>query len=107
MTGRFDFDGAIVAGGTAIQVSGPVRWEDDEAGAVIHATLTMQPGVRAIGDSVFTPRTSSTWFATLTVVEGTVHNGKADAVGSATVTLTNGDTEEYEPWPDKVVLHGG
>jgi len=87
-----------------IQVSGPVDWESDEAGAVIHATLTQHPGGRAEGDSVYTPATADTWFATLTV-EGAFHNGVADALGVATVTITGGQPEVYR-WPDQVVLHG-
>jgi len=106
LTGRFHFDGAIVAGGTAIQVSGPVRWEDDEGGAVVHAQLTQHEAV-ARADSVYTPRGAGTWFATLIVVEGTFHNGATDAEASATVTLTNGENEEYPPWADRVILHGG
>jgi hypothetical protein len=102
--GQFHRDGAIVPGGK-IQVSGPVDWESDEAGAVVHAMLTQQEA-SASGDSAYTPATADTWFATLSVESGKFHNGEADALGLATVTISGGQPEEYR-WPDQVVLHGG
>jgi hypothetical protein len=110
MRGQFYRDGALSDDGKTIQVSGPVDWESDELGAVIHATLTQpQPdNATADGFSIFTPATSDSWFATLTVRDGKIfRRGAAGAVGDATVSIKDNKPDEQYQWPDQVILHDG
>jgi hypothetical protein len=102
MRGQFDITAKIVSGGTVLEVTGPVEWDDDERGATIRAWVT-QGDVVATGTSAFTPATADTWSATLAAHGGTFHPGSSPARANAKVSLKDGHTEPY-PWRDDVDL---
>ena len=64
MRGQFDTTARIVSEGAALEVTGPVEWEDDERGATVRAWVT-QGDVVASGTSDYTPASKDTWSATL------------------------------------------
>ena len=108
MKGQFNDKAKIISNGAGLEVTGPLDWEPDETGAVIHVRVVQerQGGegqVVATGDSAFTPSGAGTWSASLTAHSGTLRPGMADAKARASVSLDNGHTEPYS-WPDTVDL---
>ena len=101
MHGKFDPTAQIVPGGAELQVSGPVTWDPDEFGAVIHARAWQDGGVVGSGASDFVFSSAKTWTATLSAHAGTFQPGRATVRAIATVSLDNGHTEPYS-WPDTV-----
>jgi hypothetical protein len=85
-------------------VTGPVEWEDDEHGAVIHVTVT-QGESQVKGDSGFTPSSTDTWSATLTG-NHSFRPATAEGGATATVQLKDGSTEPYPPWGQEITLIG-
>jgi hypothetical protein len=103
MRGQFADTAQILPGRKQVQVSGPVTWDDDEFGAVIHARVTRE-GVTASGASIFIQATAGSWSATLTAHGGqTLVSGMSKARANATVSLKDGSIEPYN-WPDDVNL---
>ena len=102
MRGQFDTTARIVSEGAALEVTGPVEWEDDERGATVRAWVT-QGDVVASGTSDYTPASKDTWSATLAAHGGKLHPGFTPARANATVSLKDGQTEPY-PWRDQVDL---
>jgi hypothetical protein len=108
MRGQFDDKAKIISSGAGLEVTGPVEWDSDEFGAVVHVRVTQeqqekQEHVVATGASAYTRSSATTWSATLTTHSGTLQPGVADAKARATVSLNNGHTEPYG-WPDTVDL---
>lgn len=103
MTGRFDDTAKIVSGGTQLEVSGPVTWDEDELGATIRARV-IQGDVVASGESDYTPSSADSWSATLTTHGGTFQSGGPEPTrASATVAKDDGHSEPYS-WRDQVEL---
>jgi hypothetical protein len=103
MLGQFNDTAKITSGGTKLEVTGPVTWDDDELGAKIRARVT-QGDVVASGESDYTPSSAETWSATLTTQGGTLQSGGPEpARANATVSKDDGHTEPY-PWRDQVEL---
>lgn len=105
MLGQFDDTATIVQGGAALEVTGPVTWDDDEFGAVIHARIK-QNGVVGSGASDFVRSTDTTWSATVYAHEGTFHEEAEIDVpvrANAQVSLNDGRMEPYN-WDDEVAL---
>jgi hypothetical protein len=108
MRGQFNDTAKIVSNGEGLEVTGPLDWEPDESGAVIHVRVTQEQQngegrVVATGDSAYTPSGAGSWSASLTTLQGTLRPGVADAKARASVSLNNGHTEPYA-WPDTVDL---
>jgi hypothetical protein len=104
MVGQFNETVRIVDGGAAIEVTGPVDWEDDEFGAVIHARVK-QNGVVGSGASTFVRSSDATWSAKVFA-----HGGGTFEAGvgvptraNAQVSLIDGRMEPYN-WDDTVEL---
>jgi hypothetical protein len=102
MRGQFHETAEIRGNGKTLKVTGPVEFEDDERGAVIHVTV-VQGSSKVQGDSSFTPSGALRWSATLTGSDGFAP-GEANGDASATVHLKDGGTEPYPPWGQEIEL---
>jgi hypothetical protein len=102
MNGMINDPGQILGNaGTTLHVTGPIKFESDERGAVVHVTVT-QGGSEVTGDSDFTPSNAQHWSATICGTAKFVRDDTARCEATATVRKTDGSFEEYPEPRDPV-----
>lgn len=108
MTSKVDTPLKLSKDGMIVQVTGPIEWEPDEAGAEFSVEIIQPPNgarVSALGQSrrTYYPKDTRWWAVARVSGPTPLEPGMAKATATATITLKDGKTENY-PWPNTVEL---